>query len=736
MAIRMRRGLESELDISQAVPGEWLVSTDTRYIRMCFAPGIVLRMATYESFEEDMAAIQRILEECQTIEEAVSKIYEEIKNVAVDVERIESAAESAFQSEQNALSSANNASDFAYISSEKANIAIDKAEEAENNAKISEEKALEATNAAGVATSKAEEAKQNANSAEDMADISKSYAVGDTGIRLGEDIDNSKYYSEIAKTEADRSKSEADRAESVVNIGVATTEKAGIVKPDGTTITVDKDGTIHSVGGGTTDYNYLENKPQINGVELLGNKTTSDLGITAESVGADAAGSASTALSDAKEYTNAKIDDLVNGAPSTLDTLKEISEALAESGEAVEAINQAIGNKLDKSGDSKDNTATFTQANERSNITSNEKHSTIFGKIAKWFSDLKTVAFSGSYNDLSNKPNIPTKVSELENDSGYATDEELKKTTELAALNKQTLGYGKKNLLKNTATTYTTNGVTYTVNNDGSVTANGTATADASINLSDFSLTNPSNSHVETLKSGNYILSGISGGSDVTYFIQYRDMTKSLSQNATDGDKEITVVNGNNVYVVIRVKAGITANNLTFYPMIRSADIEDGTYEPYVDDVNTRIENLTSSVGKMVSSELNGREFSTLQAFVEATATDITYGHMFRFVDTGKWGPIKNARDWYRCTVQYQNKYADGVTNGVGGAVTLIKDQGDMWFGIILGNKTSGLTVTWRKVVHDGNILNTLEEIAANTDPDMIASALAVKELYNLVKNK
>lgn len=32
-------------------------------------------------------------------------------------------------------------------------------------------------------------------------------------------------------------------------------------------------------GGGTSDYNQLENKPQINGVELVGNKTTEELGI-------------------------------------------------------------------------------------------------------------------------------------------------------------------------------------------------------------------------------------------------------------------------------------------------------------------------------------------------------------------------------------------------------------------------------------------------------------------------
>lgn len=46
----------------------------------------------------------------------------------------------------------------------------------------------------------------------------------------------------------------------------------------------------------------------------------------------------------------------------------------------------------------------FTQAASRVNLVSGESIKTLFGKIMKWFADLKTVAFSGSYNDLSNKP--------------------------------------------------------------------------------------------------------------------------------------------------------------------------------------------------------------------------------------------------------------------------------------------------------------------------------------------
>lgn len=51
---------------------------------------------------------------------------------------------------------------------------------------------------------------------------------------------------------------------------------------------------------------------------------------------------------------------------------------------------------------------TFTEASTRANIASGESFATILGKIKKFFTDLKTVAFSGSYNDLSDKPTIPT----------------------------------------------------------------------------------------------------------------------------------------------------------------------------------------------------------------------------------------------------------------------------------------------------------------------------------------
>lgn len=49
----------------------------------------------------------------------------------------------------------------------------------------------------------------------------------------------------------------------------------------------------------------------------------------------------------------------------------------------------------------------FTEAASRQTLDSGESVKTLFGKVKKWLSDLKPVAFSGSYNDLTDKPIIP-----------------------------------------------------------------------------------------------------------------------------------------------------------------------------------------------------------------------------------------------------------------------------------------------------------------------------------------
>lgn len=62
------------------------------------------------------------------------------------------------------------------------------------------------------------------------------------------------------------------------DLPIATATTLGGIKV-GNNLTITADGTLSASVAGTTDYTQLENKPQINSVELTGNKTLNDLGI-------------------------------------------------------------------------------------------------------------------------------------------------------------------------------------------------------------------------------------------------------------------------------------------------------------------------------------------------------------------------------------------------------------------------------------------------------------------------
>ena len=88
------------------------------------------------------------------------------------------------------------------------------------------------------------------------------------------------------------------------------------------------------------------------------------------------------------------------------------------------SLNKA-DNSLSTTGDATNVTNTITTASTRANLQTGETLGISLGKIRKWFNDLKAVAFSGSYNDLSDKPTmttVPTNVSAFTNDAGYLTE--------------------------------------------------------------------------------------------------------------------------------------------------------------------------------------------------------------------------------------------------------------------------------------------------------------------------
>lgn len=326
MAIQVRRGNEVNFDPNKMLPGEWAVSLDTKYVRMCFSPGVCVRMATYEGFEEDMARIEAILEEAESIEEAIEQIQTEINITAIEVE---------------------------------------------NYAKSAEQSALEA---------------------------------------------------------------------------------------------------------------------------------------------------------------------------------KEYAEAAAESAEKAEAITGPVVSGLKGSAETDYRTGQVTITPENLGL----------GDV-------------------------------LEN----------------IGINLGTLGYTKKNLLKNTATSTTIFGVTFTVNSDGSITTSGTALEQATFNIGSIKL--------EAEK--KYKMNGCpsSGGAE-KYFI-YLPANDTGRNRDYGGGSELEQEKDTDAKISICVRKGVVMDNVTFYPMIRYADITDDTWEPYVDDVNTKLDTL---IGNMLKAEV-----LTTKALFSISADDV-----------------------------------------------------------------------------------------------------------------
>lgn len=78
-------------------------------------------------------------------------------------------------------------------------------------------------------------------------------------------------------------------------------------------------------------------------------------------------------------YTDAKIAELVNGAPTTVDTLKEIADAMKENEDVVQAIEESIGKKANEEevDSHTNNAAIHVGSDERTNWNdANEKKHT------------------------------------------------------------------------------------------------------------------------------------------------------------------------------------------------------------------------------------------------------------------------------------------------------------------------------------------------------------------------
>ena len=138
--------------------------------------------------------------------------------------------------------------------------------------------------------------------------------------------------------------------------------------------------------------------------------TSNPHGVTAEQIGLDKVPNVATNDQTPTYSQNSTLSNIVSG--------EKISVSFGKIMKAIADLISHIGSKSNPHSVTKsqvgldnvpnvatnDQQPTFAELGTRSNIVSGETLSTLFGKIKKFFADLKTVAFTGSYTDLSNKP--------------------------------------------------------------------------------------------------------------------------------------------------------------------------------------------------------------------------------------------------------------------------------------------------------------------------------------------
>jgi len=195
----------------------------------------------------------------------------------------------------------------------------------------------------------------------------------------------------------------------IIGDGLVSDPVTGEISVDSTDELIEDSEKLITSGGvykklNDIDYKKLNNKPQINSVELDGNVSFDDLGVTA--------------------LLDEKVDKEEGKTLSSNDYTDEERNKLAgiEEGSQENIIEEVLVNGSpveisDKSVDIHIPTDVSELNNDVGYLT---EHQNISGKADK--SELSTVATTGNYNDLNNKPIIPTKTSDLQNNSGFLTE--------------------------------------------------------------------------------------------------------------------------------------------------------------------------------------------------------------------------------------------------------------------------------------------------------------------------
>lgn len=402
MAIQMRRGAYAEFDPLKMKAGEWAVSTDSdtlkQQIWMCFAPGVVKRIGTIEDFDVEIKILFQSYMDDISNSVNVARGYAETASSKAASASV--SATNAKTSETNAANSKKTAQSYAVGGTNS------RTGEDTDNAKYYSQQASTSKTAAATSATNAKTSETNAKNKADSASTSATNAAKSES--------NAKVYATAATTKASEASTSATTAATKANEAKASATSAS------TSATNAKASETNSAKSESEAQKYAEQAKEISeslsgALRPLGTINFADLPNTADSNSGDMYNIANqfTTTVDFKEgpgnvipagsnvyLTADRYWDVLAGTPVT--GVKGAKEVYYRRGNV--NITPANIGALSTTGEASNTTVKFTESTSRTKPTTGEKISSIVGKIVKFLSDLKTVAFTGSYNDLSNKP--------------------------------------------------------------------------------------------------------------------------------------------------------------------------------------------------------------------------------------------------------------------------------------------------------------------------------------------
>lgn len=365
MAIQMRRGAYAEFDPLKMKAGEWAVSTDSdtkkQQIWMCFAPGIVKRMGTVEDFDVE---IQRLIQ--SYLDGMAQSVSQAQKSAQTATEKANSASSSASQAQKSAELATSKAQESA-TSANNAKASETKAKASETNARTSEDSASISARNAKTSETNSKASETNAKKSEANASTSAANAKASET--------NAKASASNARTsETNSAKSESEAQKYAEQAKEISESLSGALRPLGTINFADLPSTADSNSGDM--YNITDQFT-----------TTTDF--------KEGAGNIIPAGSNVY-LTVDRYWDVLAGTPVT--GVKGAKEVYYRRGN-VNITPTDIG-AVAEGGNISDTTVTFAATTTRANLVSGEKVSVGFGKIKKWFADLKSFAFKDLVNNL------------------------------------------------------------------------------------------------------------------------------------------------------------------------------------------------------------------------------------------------------------------------------------------------------------------------------------------------